>query len=394
MSNDVTCRLLVFSGEDEADIEKMVSSLDEHVDNSFEEVCRCHNRNNNRKKYYRSIVCENITDLKEQYCEEKNIPLVRRKQTGKVVFLFPGNGIYQKNMLGILSDAHYILKEIIDEYAACYKKITGNDLLTELQDEYVTRQVQIVVSEIAIATFWIKCGIEPDIMIGHSLGEYAVAAIADVMVPEDIIKMLLARGEILVERMSEFVMMSVEASWDDIAPELGNMAEVAAYNGNKLVTLLTREENASKVDDWLSAKGISHNRLVISGGGHSSLLCSELKRFNELISDVRFCNPNRQIISTVETDGVDMNTLEYWGKHLTKPVRFFQAFERLQGQDIGIMLDIGVTPVLLNMAMQNYRNLSVNWIPSIKKGRKYRKQLLKAAGLLYESGKEINWEIL
>ena len=394
MSSEKPNKLLVFSGNNEDEITQMVEEVVSDNAKAFEEMCLCHNLGVVRKKYYRSIVCENLDDLEKKYTEEKNIPFVLRKLTGKVVFLFPGNGTYQRNMLSILSDSHHVLKETIDEYASCYKRLTGNDLLTELQDTYITQQIQIVVSEIAIVAFWIACGIEPDVMIGHSLGEYAVAAIANVMCPEDIIKMLLARGEILVERMRGYVMVSAQASREKFFPGLDGLAEIAAYNCKDLVTLLVKEEDIQKVDEWLRNKEISHNRLMIAGGGHCSLLRDELERFKTMVSDVKFSKPNRNIISTVEEGEVSMDTLDYWGNHLVNPVKFQQAMEKLQGQDIGIMVDVGVTPILLNMAMQNYRDLSVNWIPSIKKGRKYRKQLLQAAGMMYESGKDLKWEML
>jgi acyl transferase domain-containing protein len=330
------------------------------------------------------------TDELEKKISNDDITLEPVKIDGKIVFLFPGNGIYQLNMLDILKNSHPYMKDIINEY----EKLCPPGLLES--NDYQSKQLQICISEIAIAKLWIFCGITPEYMIGHSLGEYAAAVVGGIIAPKDLINMLIARGDILQDTLNDYSMMSVQATYDKIERFLDDEVKIAAYNNSELFTITGASEKMDKLKDVFKENGISATKLQFSGGGHNDKLKSSAERFMNEIRDVKFNKPFINIIPTaMENQTSDiMSDAAYWLENLVSPVKFMQAFNVLKGQKIRSMVDIGVSPVLLSMAMMNFRDMDTKWIPSIKSGRNYRSQLLKAAGQLFISGENIKWNNL
>lgn len=353
-------------------------------------LCSLLNEEVSGGKFRSCIVFSDAENLRVQLADENSISTCEHKKSGKRVFLFPGNGIYQKDMLGILKNSHPYLKHIIEECE------NGNKTHVLENDDYLSRQLQICISEIAVMKFWVYCGVVPDFIIGHSLGEYAVATATGVMSIENCIRMLNARGKILNEKMNDFIMLAVYASYEKVSEVLGGNVDVSAYNCPELITITIESSALERIGSIFKECGIKYNRLQLSGGGHSRKLKSAEKEFKEAVSDIQLNTAEIEIIPTA-VDGADKTVLydiDYWTGHLVNPVCFMQSFERLRKEDIRSMIDVGVSPVLLNMAMMNFRDLSVRWIPSIKSGRNYRTQLIKSASQLYLSGENIIWKNL
>lgn len=338
----------------------------------------------------RSIAFFSDADELEMKISNNDITVNTVKNDGKTVFLFPGNGIYQINMLDILKKSHPYMRDIINEY----EKLCPDGLLES--NNYQSKQLQICISEIAIAKLWMFCGITPEYMIGHSLGEYAAAAVSGIIEPKNLVDMLNARGKILQDTLNDYSMMSVQATYDKIERFLDDEVKIAAYNNSELYTITAASEKLDKLKAVFKENGISATKLQFSGGGHNDKLKSSAEKFMNEISDVKFNKPSINIIPTAKENSTAdaMSYPEYWLENLVSPVRFMQAFTVLKGQNIRSMVDIGVSPVLLSMAMMNFRDLETKWIPSIKSGRNYRSQILKAAGQLFVSGENVKWNNL
>ena len=85
----------------------------------------------------------------------------------KNVFLFPGNGIHQKSMLRILSQAHPFFEKRLKELEACARQFCEIPLLEEEKEDEIINQIRVFASEVAISEFWEKAGCCADYSIGH-----------------------------------------------------------------------------------------------------------------------------------------------------------------------------------------------------------------------------------
>lgn len=320
------------------------------------------------------------------------------KQIGKTVYLFPGNGIYQKKMLSLLCSVSGFFESRLGELNIFTKQHSGYDLLDDEVENDVVKQLRVFASELVIAEFWETCGCKADYIIGHSMGEYAAACFSGVMSENDAIMALVSRSQIL-ERCISHRMMAVETSANsllNLAESIGVSVEISAFNAPELVTVSGEVEMIDRLYQELKLIGVHANLINTNYGGHFSGLKEHADRFIESISQMKLNPPTKRIISTVYPAHAQIapSNLEYWSDHIYMPVRFEQAIKELPTAEISRVVDVGVTPVLLGMAMRNIGDLDITWIPTVRAGRNYRQQLYRAIGLAFNSGIDINWKML
>lgn len=303
----------------------------------------------------------------------------------KVVFLFPGNGIHQKGMLGKLSNVSTDIKSDLEEIAAITDKYTEVPLLDETVEEPAINQLRTVVSEIVICRFWEKCGLNGDIYIGHSLGEYASAYCTGVFSAEAMVKLLTARNDILAVSENKLKMCAFNCSAEDfdrIQSERKTTSEIAAYNSKNRITVVGEIKDIDILCTQLKSKDIDYFPIQVNGGGHSSMYLPYKGQFMKASGEVVFGNPlsDGRIISTVipGAGAEDMCTKEYWFSHMTSPVRFSQAIRTAIKNNAGMFVDLGVSPNTLGIAMDNVKEHGIKWIPTVRVGQNYKKQMRNA----------------
>lgn len=169
--------------------------------------------------YRRMAVCKN-TEHALQILENSDLECVATypvadKSFKKIVFIFAGSGNHYVNMaLGLYQDQP-LFREQVDHCAAIVKPILGYDLTTILyplldEKERAEQQLQHpavaevcwFVIEYALAKLWLSLGVQPQLMIGHGVGEYVAACLAEVFSLEDALRLVVAYGQ-LTQQSSE-----------------------------------------------------------------------------------------------------------------------------------------------------------------------------------------------
>jgi acyl transferase domain-containing protein len=368
----------------------------------IESVCKCENiRSHSAKDCRAFVVFSDWADYVNQTSAE-NLEFVDygecQNKAGTTVFLFPGNGIHQKQMLNILCKTNPKIEQTIKEIALVSDELYKVRLLDEDLEDEIINQIRVFASEVALAEFWSEAGCKPDYLIGHSMGEYAAAYCAGVFSIHDAIKMLIARSKNITKDSGIYGMATAETCVEtvmELSAQLGVEIEISAYNAPELVTLTGKKDIIAAFSEKCRASKIQFNLINANFGGHSRRFVKYMDAFLEDISDVEFHLPQEKMLSTVRPNSPmhDIATPEYWAEHITRPVHFRQAVEALKGSCIGRVVDVGVSPVLLGMAMRNLTQ-RITWIPSVRAGRNYHRQLLRALGLAFVSGTDIDWQIL
>jgi acyl transferase domain-containing protein len=171
----------------------------------------------------RAVVCrekEEGAELLEGARPEKVETYYQEGEKRGVVFMFPGGGAQYVGMGRGLYEAGGEYREVVDRSCEILKEESGYDLrevmYAEKEDEVARREMRrtrkglpaLFVTEYAMARKWMKKGIRPEGLIGHSVGEYVAAAIAGVFSLRDALKLVVKRGE-LMEELEEGAMVSV-----------------------------------------------------------------------------------------------------------------------------------------------------------------------------------------
>ncbi|MCP4167536.1 MAG: SDR family NAD(P)-dependent oxidoreductase, partial [Chloroflexi bacterium] len=250
--------------------------------------------------------------------------------------------------------------------------------------------------EYALAKLWQSWGIQPDVVMGHSVGEYVAACLAGVFSLEHALELIATRGRLMQALPSGGVMLAVMAPAERVQAFVADHSDVisiAGINGPKN-TVISGEGSAVKViAERLQEHGIHSHTLKVSHAFHSPLMQPMLAEFERVASQMDYHKPQLPIISNVtgRRAGAEIATPEYWVKHVMSPVHFAQGMATLAKENVIAFLEVGPQPLLLNMGQQCLPEHEGLWLPSLRRGQLDWQQMLSTLAQLYVSGVEVDW---
>jgi acyl transferase domain-containing protein/acyl-CoA synthetase (AMP-forming)/AMP-acid ligase II/acyl carrier protein len=324
----------------------------------------------------------------------------------KTAYLFTGQGSQYAAMGKALYDTHIDFKLAIDACADWLKKHHSYDLLACLFNpekesklaETCHSQVTIFAVEYALANFMISLNVKPKILVGHSIGEYAAACIANVFSLEDALTLVYHRGKFMQELPDDGVMYSVISDTETIKAIIKDepSVQIAAYNGANRLVLSGEQPVMESVINKLSKINVSATQLNVSHAFHSKLMNPAAKRFHKVAEKIQFKKPNIPIVSTLTGKMVEDEMLspEYWSSQILNPVQFSKAVKQLKEVGINTFLEIGPTPTLTSLVRQIFPENTIASISCLKKSVNQLEYFNDAICELFVAGHNINWKVL
>jgi len=331
----------------------------------------------------------------------------------RLAFLFPGQGAQHPGMARDLYKNEAVFREVLDECAAILAPEIGRNLIdlivppqdrleemaTTLRDTSLAQPAIFSVSY-ALAKQWQHWGIEPDTLVGHSIGEFAAATFAGVFELRDALLLIARRGRLMSD-LPGGVMISVRATESEIEPFLGNDFDLAAINGEKALVLAGPHEGADALEQKIASAGLITKRLHTSHAFHSRMMDPIVAEFEAAVRSIPLSAPSRRIFSTVKVDWLsdtDATDPGYWASHLRQPVRFYDAITSLWRDASTGFLEVGPGNTLATLAGQNpdRKNAapSLSSLPHPAKDESSHEHLLTTAGTLWSHGWKTNWATL
>merc|ERR1712117_663658 len=248
----------------------------------------------------------------------------------------------------------------------------------------------------ALFKLWDSWGIKPNVVMGHSVGEYVAACIAGVFSLEDGLKLIAMRGQLMQKLPSGGEMVSVMASESQVTEaikEYTSQVTIAAVNGPESIVISGESGAIATICDMLKNMGIKTKKLQVSHGFHSPLMEPMLTEFAAVAKQVTYNEPKIPLISNVTGAevGAEITMAEYWVGHVRQPVRFATSMKTLEEQGYETFLEIGPKPILLGMGRQCVKEDVGEWLPSLRPGVDEWQQMLSSLGQLYVKGAKIDW---
>ena len=268
-------------------------------------------------------------------------------------------------------------------------------------DSTINTQPALFVIEYALAKLWLSWGIKPDMMMGHSIGEYVAATLAGVFSLEDALKLITARGRLIQELPENGSMVVVFAPLETVEKAVASYQDkvsIAAINHHQNIVISGEGEAIQEIIEQLELNGIQNQTLKVSHPFHSPMMEPMLKAFETIAKQIKYSSPKIKIVSTVTGTVIteEIATPEYWCHQIRETVRFSQAIECLIDKDIKIFLEIGAKPTLLNIGKTVVENSNkaqnVCWLASLHPKQENWRTMLLTLGELYAKKYVIDWE--
>ncbi|MBT3218046.1 MAG: acyltransferase domain-containing protein, partial [Proteobacteria bacterium] len=288
-----------------------------------------------------------------------------------VAFLFTGQGSQYRQMAKGLYDRFEVFREVFDRCAAVLplKKVVFGD--EEDIDDTTWTQPALYAIEVSLAELWRSFGVEPDAMLGHSIGEFAAAAIAGVFSIEDGLRLVATRGRLMSSLPRDGSMAAIFAPLAEVMSHvspMGKTVSIGAVNGPREVVISGLTRDVETVVAQMKERGTKCRKLTVSHAFHSSLMEPILDEFASECSALKLQQPSVPLASNL-TGKLETTALcdpLYWRDHIRQGVRFADGIAALD--DIDLFIEIGPSPVLSALGRRCLPDKAV-WIPSLRPKR-------------------------
>jgi 8-amino-7-oxononanoate synthase len=305
-------------------------------------------------------------------------------------WLFSGQGTQFPGMGNALYDESAVFRAAFDEVDAAMAPHIGERLRDVMAAERVDAtefaQPAIFALQYAQARTMLELGAEPAWLLGHSIGEYAAAVIAEVFSLDDACRLVAARGRLMGRLPAGGGMLAVRAELADLP---GFALDVAAINGPSEVVLSGALDDIDKTAHTLEEAGIKTRKLNVSHAFHSRLMEPMIGDFADVAAQCSYQLPILPVFSTLhgrmlgddEPLGAD-----YWVAHISGTVLFADAVTEAVQAEPTHLVEFGAKRTLGPMITRAHEGAP----PALA----VASGIGETVAALYRDGLDPNWDLL
>ncbi|RZL09898.1 MAG: SDR family NAD(P)-dependent oxidoreductase [Rubrivivax sp.] len=372
---------LPLSARSESALEIVRQNLRDHLradpEPSLADVAHTLQRGRRSFAHRAAVVCRSVDEALAAldatgpgWCAgERAVP----QEAPPVAFLFPGQGAQHVGMAAELYRNEPVFRAEVDRCLATLTPHLGLNLgevlypdlfpatgsATAAEGDPAERlsrtaltQPALFVVEHAMAQWWMSRGVQPEAMLGHSIGEYVAACLAGVWTLDEALRLVAARGRLL-QALPPGAMLAVGLSEGELAPYLRDGCDLAAVNGPEACVLSGPHEVIDAVARDLAGREVAVKRLPVSHAFHSAMLAPALGPFRAVLGGIALRPPQRPFVSNVTGTWItpeQATDAEYWVAHLRGTVRFADGLRTLLARPDRVLLEVGPGETLGTLA--------------------------------------------
>lgn len=412
-------------------VARLLAYLDSHPNVTLQDLAYTLTARRSHHIHRVAIVASDVAQLEKQL--RKKVEAVDSPKWKPVpanpppiVFAFTGQGASHRSMdLQLFRDSPFFRSQLLEldgisqsqGFSSFIPVVDGSHDKDYAHSPTVT-QLALVCTEIALARYWESLGVKPDVVVGHSLGEYAALYVAGVLSASDAIFLVGHRAVLLQKhcKAGSHKMLAVRASVADIrdAVDLSAAAnqegegtkaqlvyEIACINGPKDTVLSGTVDQLELLTELLKSAGHKCFHLDVAFAFHSDQVDPILDDFERTASTgVLFQEPILPVVSPLLGKVVfDEKTFNatYLRRATREPVDFLSALQKASKihtvDSTMIWVEIGPHPVCVGLARSILPSIETSSsVASLRRGEDNWQTVSQAISSLHCAGVEINWQ--
>lgn len=283
--------------------------------------------------------------------------------TGKLAFLFPGQGSQYAGMGKALAEAFPAARATFDEADRALGFALSKLCFEGPEDELkLTANTQPAILTVSVAAYRVleEKGIRPDFVAGHSLGEYSALVAADSLTLSDAVRVVRQRGTYMQEAVpaGEGAMAAILGLAADRLAEVCRQAAqaqvVSPANLNSPGQVVISGHTAAVERAMEAAKAAGAKRairLLVSAPFHCSLLEPAGRRLTADFESIRFADLSFPLVTNVDADLVTTGAAarDALIRQVPAPVRWEESARKLIAQGCDTFIEVGPGKVLTGL---------------------------------------------
>lgn len=354
-------------------------------------------------------VCDETSDALRAFASGEEDVLVHKgcNTPGRQVWLFSGQGAQWPGMAAEWYASSRAFADHLEQSLAVFEAMGDNVYASNLQQALMTpensflqkmeyAQPAIIIFELAMAAHWQALGLVPDMVIGHSAGDFAASVIAGHYTETQILPLARRRGA-LMDRCDDGAMLAVFASEDEVMKLAERLElDLAVYNGARYLVFSGTRASVAQMATELEALAIRSTFLAVSGAAHSRLLDPILDEFQQAASFLHAQDGVLPFISGLTGEVVEagqLNMADFWRHHMRCPVSFVQCLRKALSCGAGLFLEMGPDAPLTGIGQREFPN-GARWVACARRNQPANRQYNAALMQLYVAGLDLPWPSL
>ncbi|CAM3202474.1 acyltransferase domain-containing protein [Corallococcus sp. ZKHCc1 1396] len=273
-----------------------------------------------------------------------------------VVLMFSGQGSQHHQMARELWDKHAGFQAWMTRLDAVARRLLGASVVEELHgasrgqpfSRLLATHPAIFMVEYATARALEEAGVRPDFVLGASLGEFAAAAVAGVLEPEEALSLVIAHARALESHGAPGGMLAIlgEPRLHDTEAELREHSELASVNFATHFVVSGTTPALQRIKAWLDGRSITSLELPVTRAFHSALMDPARPAFTEALRAVTPRAARVPLVSCLEARVVHGVAPDYFWEATRRPIRFRDAVRVLEARGPCVYVDAGPSGTL------------------------------------------------
>jgi acyl transferase domain-containing protein/surfactin synthase thioesterase subunit len=323
----------------------------------------------------------------------------------RLAFLFSGQASQYPRMGAELYRHQPVFRQEVDRCA----EIVGNRLgqpLTDvllcdqrdsnLIDETAYTQPALFAVQAGLIALWRSWGIVPDVVLGHSVGEFAAAYCTGVYTLEQVLGLLAERARLMQALPRDGAMAAIFSDAEAVTTAIEQLDRadiaIAALNGPQNTVVSGARDAVAALIARFERLRVRCQFLTVSHAFHSPLMRPAATKLGRIAAGVQGQPPKIAWLSTLSATAMQgPPDAKYWRDHALNPVRFADGMRALDQTGVSDFLEIGPGNTLLALGRQSVNENGKTWFGSLCK-RGELNEILTSLGQLYRRGYDVDWD--